>query len=96
MATRKSLMALPAGLLLALLMTGTSADSPAAASAATKIHSVDWENTAVPGAVCDAPHKIRLHNGSATIITPPRPRGNHKSCCRPGGNGGIRRRTGES
>jgi hypothetical protein len=71
MATRKSLMALPAGLLLALLMTGTSADSPAAASAATKIHSVDWENTAVPGAVCDAPHKIRLHNGSATIITPP-------------------------
>lgn len=71
MGTRNSLMALLAGVLLALLMPGTSGDAPAAASAATKIHSVDWDNAAVPGAVCDAPHKIRLHNGSATINTPP-------------------------
>jgi hypothetical protein len=72
MATRKSLTALLACVFPALLMTGISGVSPAAASAVTKIHSVDWGDAAVPGAVCDAPHQIRLHNGSDMINAPPR------------------------
>jgi hypothetical protein len=42
----------------------------AAASAAVGIHAVDWGDVSVPGAVCHAPHAIRLHQGSATINAP--------------------------
>src|ERR1035437_3418035 len=35
------------------------------------IHSVDWGDVTVPGAVCDARQAIKLNAGKATINTPP-------------------------
>ena len=70
MPTKRNQIAVLVCALPALLAVFAPSVLSAAASATTQIHLVDWKDVSVPGVVCEAPHAIRLRNGSATINSP--------------------------
>jgi hypothetical protein len=48
----------------------TTSTASSASTSTRSLHSVDWKNVTVPGAVCRAPSPIPLSGGRATIPTP--------------------------
>lgn len=66
-AVRRALAVMVAGL---MALAGCSfSKSAQPAGSPLNLQTVDWDNAAVPGAVCGLPGSVVLHNGSATVQT---------------------------